>query len=67
MKNAELLGGFTGYCLAHPDERFWQALRNWSGAIQIAYDGHDTFYCEKKTPLGDPGLSRKSKPDTAGS
>lgn len=22
---------FVKYCAAHPKERFWQALRNWSG------------------------------------
>lgn len=25
-----LLENFTYYCKAHPEERFWQALRNWS-------------------------------------
>ena len=24
------LGQFLRYCMEHPDERFWQALRNWS-------------------------------------
>ena len=30
-KNKEKLVSFIRYCLDHPDERFWQALRNWSG------------------------------------
>lgn len=30
-RNAEVLVDFIKYCLAHPQERFWQALRNWSG------------------------------------
>lgn len=30
MEN-KLLESFIAYCKAHPDERFWQALRNWSG------------------------------------
>jgi hypothetical protein len=48
------------YCKAHPDERFWQALRNWSGFHFImgvnkiggrgaggeVNDAHDTFYME---------------------
>ena len=30
MKSSTKLWSFIQYCLAHPDERFWQALRNWS-------------------------------------
>ena len=29
-KNKDNLIKFTEYCLDHPEERFWQALRNWS-------------------------------------
>lgn len=29
-RNSHLLQSFTDYCNNHPDERFWQALRNWS-------------------------------------
>ncbi len=29
-KNKKLLESFVKYCGEHPDERFWQALRNWS-------------------------------------
>ena len=29
-KSNKVLGEFTSYCLAHPELRFWQALRNWS-------------------------------------
>lgn len=28
-KNQKLLVSFTEYCVAHPEERFWQAMRNW--------------------------------------
>lgn len=28
-KNQKLLESFTAYCKANPEERFWQALRNW--------------------------------------
>lgn len=31
MKSKKLLDSFTQYCVDHPDERFWQALRNWCG------------------------------------
>ena len=30
-RNAKTLASFVSYCKAHPSERFWQALRNWSG------------------------------------
>lgn len=29
-RNSEQLASFVKYCTAHPTERFWQALRNWS-------------------------------------
>ena len=34
-KNSTQLVSFTEYCRQHPDERFWQALRNWSGYVRI--------------------------------
>ena len=30
-KNARLLSSFVAYCEKHPEQRFWQALNNWSG------------------------------------
>lgn len=30
-KNQTHLSSFTVYCRNHPEQRFWQALRNWSG------------------------------------
>ncbi len=54
-KNRKVLYDFVSYCIQHPEERFWQALRNWSGADFIyqasAEDGSkmvDTFYLEGK-------------------
>ena len=56
-KNERLMMEFYLYCLRHPEERFWQALRNWSGASYIfmgdklgaeVQGGRDTFYFEKK-------------------
>jgi len=29
-RNSEALLSFVTYCVQHPDQRFWQALRNWS-------------------------------------
>ena len=51
-KNIKLLLDFFEYCLNHKDERFYQALRNWSGADYIHYGigmaDVDTFYWEEK-------------------
>lgn len=59
-KNEKLLASFTEYCIVHPEERFWQALRNWSehpfiwvsDYIPIVEDRDevlvDTFYMEDK-------------------
>jgi hypothetical protein len=58
-KNIAILNDFIHYCIAHPEERFWQALRNWSGFKGIfvcncspdeADSGtiYDTFYFEEK-------------------
>lgn len=30
-RNSDTLESFVKYCIDHPDQRFWQALRNWSG------------------------------------
>jgi hypothetical protein len=61
-RNAETLADFVAYCKEHPSDRFWQALRNWSGHDFIyACDGaeiaerrdgvgaRDTFYWEGKS------------------
>ena len=28
--NIEKIKSFTVYCFEHPEQRFWQALRNWN-------------------------------------
>lgn len=55
-KNSIKLSSFTRYCLANPEMRFWQALRNWAGvnfiltAKSLDFDSgefkdiKDTFY-----------------------
>jgi len=57
-KNKKLLDNFVAYCQQHPEERFWQALRNWVGKdfILVTKKGvdrtelndtiEDTFYWE---------------------
>lgn len=54
-RNSLLLADFVKYCTEHPEERFWQALRNWSEADYILWhdgstttEGNDTFYWENK-------------------
>ena len=58
-KNRKVLESFIEYCIAHPEQRFWQALRNWSGFGNIKVldlsqnwlgkiDYKDTFYFEGK-------------------
>lgn len=60
MKRKELLDSFISYCETHPEERFWQALRNWSEVNFLFVsreakpdipDLIDTFHCEKQNPL----------------
>lgn len=55
VKNADLLADFTAYCYENPEQRFWQALRNWSkwAAVYVAKnDDHpkpmDTYYWTRK-------------------
>jgi hypothetical protein len=50
--NSELLGDFSAYCAKHPEQRFWQALRNWA-EVSFVYvatgegaDHRDTYYFE---------------------
>ncbi len=60
-QNHKVANDFYMYCMTHPKERFWQALRNWSGKnfiwtskIQIgemkkpANELEDTFYWDGK-------------------
>ena len=60
-RNSLVLKSFVIYCKAHPEERFWQALRNWSGqnfiltAKGISFENierfngqEDTFYWERR-------------------
>lgn len=61
-RNSAVLYDFVEYCNKNPDQRFWQALRNWSGSDFILYwesnefdfhkaqemGLHDTFYWENK-------------------
>ena len=39
--NSKLLLSLVEYCQNNPDQRFWQALKNWSGASRIVYEKYD--------------------------
>jgi hypothetical protein len=39
-KNWTPLVDFVSYCLQHPEQRFWQALRNWAGTAYIFVGDH---------------------------
>jgi hypothetical protein len=46
------LESFSAYCQERPEQRFWQALRNWSGvaflrATTASGKTYDTFYTER--------------------
>lgn len=50
-ESEKLLKEFTAHCEANPTERFWQALRNWSGhnfvlvsKDRLGVGSKDTFY-----------------------
>lgn len=57
-RNGKVLLDFIEHCRTHPEERFWQALRNWSGYRYVIAadtdpffsmcDSKDTFYLEGK-------------------
>ena len=36
-RNSVLLDSFVRYCKANPDQRFWQALRNWAAVDFILF------------------------------
>lgn len=39
-KNQQMLKSFTDYCKTHPEQRFFQALRNW---VQMNIDADCNF------------------------
>ena len=51
-RHAAVAASFAAYLASHPEERFWQALRNWSGAESIGFGKRgessmrDTFHWE---------------------
>jgi hypothetical protein len=51
MRN-KTLQSFIDYADAHPEQRFWQVLRNWSG-FNFIYGSMDDSYKIEPTHLQD--------------
>lgn len=50
-RNSQELESFVQYCKEYPNQRFWQALRNWANVGFIGVSNNrkyweDTFYLE---------------------
>lgn len=52
LKSGKQLVSLIHYCMTHPDERFWQALRSWSGY-------HAVMVVDKVPGMGADGLVNK--------
>jgi len=48
-QNSEMLDSLIEYCQAHPDQRFWQALRNWSGWQHVLVSNDSDFVVSQTT------------------
>ena len=44
------LDSFVAYCNAHPEQRFWQAIRNWSKYHTIFGFNGDVYVLEDSLP-----------------
>jgi hypothetical protein len=52
-RNSKLAESFYAYCKAHPYDRFWQALLNWSGLPFIFASGmpiYEVYEADKIVP-----------------
>ena len=56
----DLARELLAYCEAHPDQRFWQALTNWSGMVfvyavpSLGSPQNDTWIWKGKGPNAEP-------------
>ena len=59
IRSEPLLNSFIQYCNDYPQQRFWQALRNWADApfVCVSDSKHtiDTFYSDRQ----DGGLNEE--------
>jgi hypothetical protein len=51
--NARTLQSFVNYCTLHPDQRFWQALKNWSQSGFILVTDTPPYMLEDSDELTD--------------
>ena len=66
-RNSEMPDSLVEYCRAHPDQRFWQALRNWSGWQHVLVSNDSDFVLSKaagwkKSKTLSIGKARMSSP-----
>jgi hypothetical protein len=61
-RNAKMRAEFNAYCEAHPQERFWQALRNWSGFpfIYVSQERGQSMRGKKNRAASRSALSQSS-------
>jgi hypothetical protein len=52
-RSYETLLSFVTYCEQNPEQRFWQALRNWSGYHYILTSDVPLYKVNNETPLRD--------------
>lgn len=52
-RSGRTLFDFVAYCIQHPDERFWQALRNWSGYSFVLTTETVPYEVNEEAPLRD--------------
>jgi hypothetical protein len=54
-ENQKMMNSFAKYLAEHPEQRFWQALRNWSGHLNIwvgnEFSPQDTFFFNDEDEL----------------
>ena len=56
IKAQDELMAFLNYCVAHPHQRFWQALSNWCGG-DVKVNGENVFYKETITEPTEPKIT----------
>ena len=56
IKSREPLSSFIRYCVTHPELRFWQALRNWSGYSFILTSNRPPYEWEPEVGNRDASI-----------
>jgi hypothetical protein len=61
MRSTRELNDFVIYCTNHPEQRFWQALRNWSGYDKIVAVEVKYLPVPEPNPLMESGYSEQHR------